>query len=76
MQRLQAFKYELMANGAQDRSMRQFAGACRFVFNKALALQQANHASGEKFVHYVAMAKMLTEWRNFTDLAYQEKPHG
>jgi putative transposase len=64
MQRLQAFKYELMANGAQDRSMRQFAGACRFVFNKALALQQANHASGEKFVNYVAMAKKLTEWRN------------
>ncbi len=64
MQRLQAFKYELVANGAQDRSMRQFAGACRFVFNKALALQQANHASGEKFVNYVAMAKKLTEWRN------------
>lgn len=64
MQRLQAFKYELMANGAQERSMRQFAGACRFVFNKALALQQANHASGAKFINYVAMAKLLTEWRN------------
>jgi hypothetical protein len=39
MQRLQAFKFELCPNGEQDRLMRRFAGACRFVFNKALALQ-------------------------------------
>ena len=36
MQRLQAFKYELMPNGEQRRQMRRFAGCCRFVFNKAL----------------------------------------
>jgi putative transposase len=54
MQRLQAFKYELMAVGAQERSMRQFSGACRFVYNKALALQQLNHKTGEKFIGYVA----------------------
>ena len=35
MKRLQAFKYTLMPNGEQQRRMRQFAGACRFVFNKA-----------------------------------------
>ena len=46
------------------RSMRQFAGACRFVFNKALALQQAHYASGGKFMSYVDMAKHLTGWRN------------
>lgn len=44
--------------------MRQFGGACRFVYNKALALQQANHAAGEKFIGYVAMARLLTDWRN------------
>jgi putative transposase len=38
MQRLQAFKFELMPTGEQARKMRQFAGACRFVYNKALAL--------------------------------------
>lgn len=41
MQRLQAFKYELMPNSQQARQMRRFAGSCRFVFNKALALQCA-----------------------------------
>ena len=64
MERLQAFKYELMPNGEQQRQMRRFAGACRFVFNKALALQQANHEAGGKFISYVAMAKQLTAWRN------------
>lgn len=44
--------------------MRQFAGACRFVYNKALALQQENYKAGEKFVGYVGMAKWLTGWRN------------
>jgi putative transposase len=64
MQRLQAFKYELMANGAQERSMRQFAGACRFVYNKALAFQKTNYETGAKFIGYEPMAKILTQWRN------------
>ncbi|MDP3840998.1 MAG: transposase [Oxalobacteraceae bacterium] len=64
MQRLQAYKYELMPNGEQQRAMRRFAGSCRFVFNKALALQAENYAAGNKFISYVAMAKLLTGWRN------------
>jgi len=40
------------------------AGSCRFVFNKALALQKENHSAGEKFINYVAMAKHLIAWRN------------
>lgn len=48
MQRLQAYKYELKPNGEQQRNMRRFAGSCRFVYNKALALQQERHEAGEK----------------------------
>ena len=44
--------------------MRRFAGACRFVFNQALALQKAHHEAGGQFIGYVAMAKQLTAWRN------------
>jgi len=64
MQRLQAFKFELMPTGDQQRQMRRFSGSCRFVFNKALALQQSNHEAGGKFIGYGAMAKQLTAWRN------------
>ena len=64
MQRRQAFKYELKPDTVQQRLMRRYAGSCRFVYNQALALQQANHESGKKFIGYVAMAKHLTAWRN------------
>ncbi len=64
MQRLQAFKYELMPTGEQQRDMRRFAGSCRFVFNKALALQKERFDRGEKKLGYAGLCKMLTEWRN------------
>ena len=43
MQRVLAFKYELMPTGEQQRQMRRFAGSRRFVFNQALALQKARY---------------------------------
>jgi len=64
MQRLQAYKYELMPDGQQERQMRRFAGSCRFVFNKALALQKARYEQGEKKLGYAGLCKLLTEWRN------------
>jgi putative transposase len=70
MQRLQAYKYELMPNGEQRRSMRRFAGSCRYVFNKALAWQKENREAGNKFIGYVAMAKLLTGWRNGGDTSW------
>ena len=64
MQRLQAFKYELVPTGEQQRNMRRFAGSCRFVFNKALALQKERYEQGEKKLGYAGLCKWLTEWRN------------
>ena len=64
MQRLQAFKYELMPTGEQQRQMRRFAGSCRFVFNRALALQKERYERGEKKLGYAGLCKLLTEWRN------------
>jgi putative transposase len=64
MQRLQAFRFELMPTGEQARKMRQFSGACRFVYNRALALQQENHKAGGKFIGGFAMKKRFTEWRS------------
>jgi putative transposase len=64
MELLRAFKFELMPTGEQARKMRQFAGACRVVYNKALALQKETHEAGGKFIGKFAMGKHLTEWRN------------
>ena len=70
MLRQHAFKYELRPDGRQGRLMRRFAGACRFVFNKALALQKANYEAGAKFIGYVPMAKHLTTWRNSAETGW------
>ena len=70
MQRLQAFKYELMPDGQQARQMRRFAGSCRFVFNKALALQKARYERGEKKLGYTGLCKLLTEWRNSAETTW------
>lgn len=70
MQRFQAFKYELRPNGQQGRQMRRFAGSCRFVFNKALALQKERYEQGEKKLGYAGLCKLLTEWRNGMESAW------
>ena len=63
MPRLQAFKYELMPDGATQRQLRRFAGSCRFVYNKALTLQKENHEAGGKHISYVTMAAWLPLWK-------------
>jgi putative transposase len=71
MQRLQvAFKFELRPDSHQERQMRRFAGSCRFVFNKALALQKARYEQGEKKLGYAGLCKLLTGWRNSTETAW------
>ena len=70
MQRLQAFKFELRPNGKQERDMRRFAGACRFVFNKALDLQQRRYAEGHKKLNYAELCKALTAWRREPEIAW------
>jgi putative transposase len=64
MKRLQAFKFELRANGGQQRQMRRFAGSCRFVYNKALAWQIAAYAKDRtvKF-NYTKPANFLPTWK-------------
>jgi len=73
MNRLQSFIFELEPNGAQKFDMRKIVGCCRYVFNKALALQKENHSSGNKFIHYPAMANMLTQWRNDVETEWLKK---
>ena len=63
MQRRQAFNYELMPDGAQQRAMRRFAGSCRFVFNKGLALQKERFAQGEKKLGYAGLCQSLRHWK-------------
>lgn len=47
--------------------MRCFAGVCRFVFNRVLALQNENNKAGNKYIPYTKMASQLIEWKSDTE---------
>lgn len=70
MKRLQAYKFQLSPTGEQERQFRRIAGSCRFVWNKALALQIANHEAGEKFINHFAMCKWLPVWKKEPETAW------
>ncbi len=67
MKRLQAYQFLMEPNGEQQRAMRRIAGSCRYVWNKALALQIENHKADEKFIHHFAMCKWLPVWEKEPD---------
>lgn len=50
--------------------MRRFAGSCRFVYNKALALQKERHEQGQKKLGYAGLCQLLTAWRHSADTAW------
>ncbi len=76
MQRLQAYQFELMPHGQQQRKMRRFAGACRFVFNKSLAWQKEQYASDQTIqFSYTVLANLLPLWKQDPNLAWlKESP--
>src|SRR5690606_20902658 len=43
--------------------MRRYCGSCRYVFNRALALQKARYEAGEKKLSYAALCRELTAWK-------------
>jgi len=58
------------ARPAQLRHARRIAGACRWVWNRALALQKEAIAAGARRPRYVDLAAELTAWRNAPETAW------
>jgi putative transposase len=63
MIRLQAYKYRLKTNEAQEGQLKRFAGCCRFVWNKALTLQKQLLDNKEKRLTYNKIALLLPQWK-------------
>lgn len=75
MKRLQAYKFDLMPNGEQRRQMSRFAGTCRYVYNRALAVQQESHKAEAGYVRYADMARSLPLWKRDPDTVWlKESP--
>ena len=68
--RIQAYRVLLKPTRQQEQLMRQFAGACRYVYNRALALQNERREKGEKRLSFYDLEKLLTEWRHDPETAW------
>lgn len=50
--------------------MRRFSGSCRFVFNKALALQKERYDRGEVRLSAFALINLLPEWKSHPEFLW------
>jgi len=64
MKQLKAFKFQLKTDDAQTAQLRRFAGCCRLVWNKALALQKARLDHKQGCLNYNQLAGELIQWKD------------
>lgn len=63
MEILQAYKFQLRPKTGQESLMRRFAGCCRFVWNKALALEKETYENEGKRLGFSLLCKFLRDWK-------------
>ena len=61
--RLQEYQFRLRINEEEAHQMRGFAGSCRFVFNRALALQQEIYALCGFRPGYGELCEEMARWK-------------
>ncbi len=71
----QGFKFRLKPKYQQIVKMRQFAGCCRFVWNKALALEKETYDETGKRLGYNQLAAMLVAWKKDTETTFLKDAH-
>jgi putative transposase len=66
----QAYKFELRPQPRHLRHFARVAGCCRYVWNRMLAEQKANHEAGGKYISFPAACRLLTQWRQEPQTAW------
>ncbi len=74
MELRQAFRFQLMPNGEQQRQMRCFAGCARYVYNKALALKKERYEKKEQLTRF-QLDKLLVQWKQETPWLREAPAH-
>ena len=74
MERLQAYKFQLRPKAGQENLMRRFAGCCRFLWNKALALEKETYEKEGKRLGFSLLAKPFGTGRRKTTHLFLLKP--
>ena len=71
----QAFKFRLEPKPVARILLAKFAGCCRLVWNKSLALQKELLESGKKCVSFSQLCNQLTQWKRQEELVFLSDCH-
>jgi putative transposase len=75
VKRLQAYKFQLKTTPGIDSRIRQFSGSCRFVSNRALALQHAHYQADGTRIKYYDLAGLLVQWKKDSGTSFLSNIH-
>ena len=75
MQIRKGYKYRLKTNGAMRAQLVRFAGACRFVWNKILAINEGRYLAGVPRLSYHEAAGLLTLWKQSEEYGWLNSVH-
>ena len=75
MERLQAYKFQLRPKAGQESLMRRFAGCCRFLWNKALALEKATYENEGNRLGFSALCVVLRDWKREEETSFLAEAH-
>lgn len=75
MKKRKAYKFAIKTNAGLENKLARFAGSCRFVWNRALALQKERLDAGEKVLRYGKACALITAWKREEETAWlKESP--
>ncbi len=69
------YQYRLKANTETSQKFAQFAGSCRFVWNKVLALNEARYQAGVPRLTYRDAAGVLRLWKQSEEYGFLAAVH-
>ncbi len=70
MLQIQAYKYRLKTNSHSERFFQSQCGACRFIWNKALALEKQSYETEKKHLGYCSLSRELTLWKQDPETSF------
>ena len=72
---MQAYKFQLRPKAKQANLMLGFAGCCRFVWNKALALEKETYQAEGKRLGFYNLCKALRDWKKEEETSFLAGAH-
>jgi len=75
MQIRKGYKYRLKTNRSTRGQFVRFAGACRFVWNKILAMNEHRYFSGVPRLSYAESCKLVAWWKQSEEYGWLKEVH-